>query len=65
MGDEPIRSGGQAAVDGESQLMLAAGLTHCASDNAQLLPMVKAAEPNVGNGPEVVLADAGYRCEQS
>ena len=55
----------QAAVDGESQLILAAGLTNCASDNAQLLPMVKAAEHNVGNRPEVVLADAGYRCEQS
>ena len=36
-----------------------------ASDNAQLLPMVKAVERNVGNTPEVVLADAGYRCEQT
>ncbi len=55
----------QAAVDGESQLIVAAGLTNNASDNAQLLPMVKAAEHNVDNPPAVVLADAGYRCEQS
>lgn len=55
----------QAGVDGESQLIVATGLTHCASDNAQLLPIVKVAAHNVGTKPELVLADAGYRCEES
>ena len=55
----------QTGVDGESQIIVATGLTNCASDNAQLLPRVKVAEHNVGTKPELVLADAGYRCEQS
>ena len=55
----------QAGVDGESQLIVATGLTHCASDSAQLLPMVKVAAHNVGTQPARVLADAGYRCEES
>jgi transposase len=55
----------QAAVDGESQLILAAGLTNNAADNGELLPMVEAVKENLGELPERVLADSGYRSEQA
>ena len=55
----------QAAVDGQSQLIVATGLSNNSSDNAELLPMVKAAQHNVGKAPDVVLADAGYRSEET
>ena len=55
----------QAAVDGESPLIVATGLSNNGSDNAELLPMVKAAQHNVGKAPDVVLADAGYRSEET
>jgi hypothetical protein len=55
----------QAAVDGESQLILANGLTHNAADNGELLPMIEAVENNLGEPPQRVLADSGYRSEQA
>lgn len=55
----------QAAVDGESQLIIANGLTNNAADNGELLPMIKAVEDNLGELPQRVLADSGYRSEQA
>jgi IS5 family transposase len=55
----------QAAVDGESQLIIANGLTNNAADNGELLPMVEAVKDNLGELPKRVLADAGYRSEQA
>ena len=54
----------QAVVDGESQLILANGLTNNAADNGELLPMVEAVKKNLGQLPERVLSDSGYRSEQ-
>jgi len=54
---------GQIAVDETTQLIVATGLTNCAADNAELLPLItRAQEPLGGVAPEV-LADAGYRGE--
>lgn len=55
----------QAAVDGESQLIVASGLTQNAADNGELLPMIEAVKENVGRLPKRVLADSGYRSEQA
>jgi transposase len=55
----------QAAVDGESQLIIANGLTNNAADNGELLPMVEAVKDNLGELPQQVLADSGYRSEQA
>jgi transposase len=55
----------QAVVDGESQLIIANGLTNNAADNGELLPMVEAVKDNLGELPKRVLADAGYRSEQA
>lgn len=55
----------QAAVDGESQLIIATGLTNNAADNGELLPMVEAVKDNLGELPQQVLADSGYRSEQA
>ena len=56
---------GQAAVDGESQLIIANGLTNNAADNGELLPMIEAVRNNLGELPQRVLADSGYRSEQA
>ena len=55
----------QAAVDGESQLILATGLTNNAADNGELLPMIEAVKNNLGELPKRVLADSGYRSERA
>lgn len=52
---------GQLAVDEASQIIVAAGLTNCAADNAELLPLVHQAHGTLGAPPPEVLADAGYR----
>ena len=54
----------QAAVDGQSQIIIANGLTNNAADNEQLLPMIEAVNRNAGKLPERVLADSGYRSER-
>src|SRR5215471_15651874 len=54
----------QAAVDADSQLIIANGLTPNAADNGELLPMIEAVENNLGQ-PQRVLADSGYRSEQA
>lgn len=51
-------------MDGQSQIIIANGLTNNAADNEQLLPMIEAVNRNAGRLPERVLADSGYRCEQ-
>jgi hypothetical protein len=55
----------QAAVDGHSQLILACGLTNNAADNDELSPMIEAVKSNLGELPQQVLADSGYRSEQA
>jgi primosomal protein N'' len=54
---------GQLAVDEGSQLILATGLTNCAADNAELLPLLDRVSATLGQNPTDVLGDAGYRGE--
>lgn len=54
---------GQLAVDEASQMIVATGLTNCAADNAELLPLIDQAHATLGESPRDVLADAGYRGE--
>jgi transposase len=56
---------GQLVVDEASQLIVATGLTPCAADNAELLPLIDRAHAALGGDPVDVLADAGYRGEAS
>jgi transposase len=53
----------QLAVDEASQLIIATGLTDCAGDVGELLPLLDQAERTLGAPPTEVLADAGYRAE--
>jgi transposase len=55
----------QAVVDADSQLIVAIGLGNNAADSEQLVPMVEAVKDNFGLLPQGVLADAGFRCEDS
>jgi transposase len=55
----------QAAVDGESQLIIANGLTNNAADNGQLLPLMEVVQKTLGQWPKRVLGDSGYRSEQA
>lgn len=54
---------GQLAVDEASQMIVATGLTNCAADNAELLPLIDQTHATLGENPTEVLADAGYRAE--
>jgi len=54
---------GQLAVDEEFQLIVANELTNNASDNGELMGLVKTVKKTLKATPEVVLADAGYRNE--
>lgn len=54
---------GQLAVDRDFQLIVETKLTANASDNGELLEVLSGAEGHLGQRPEVVLADAGYRDE--
>ena len=53
----------QIAVDENTQLIVATGLTQCAADNGELLALVEEVERIVGEVPQQVLADAGYKGE--
>ncbi|SRR5882724_1419748 len=55
----------QAVVDEDHQIIVAVGLTNCAVDFAELIPMIEATKACTGELPQQVLADAGYRCEES
>lgn len=50
----------QAAVDGESQVVVAAAITNQCPDNANLEPMLEQVENNCGRRPEAASADSGY-----
>jgi len=53
----------QAAVDASSQVIVAHGLTNCAVDNGQLLPMVHAIKANLGRHAREISADKGFLSE--
>lgn len=53
----------QAAVDADHQIIVAADVSQCAADTANLVPMVDAVIENTEAAPERVLADAGYKSE--
>jgi len=55
----------QIAVDGESRLIVAEGVTQSASDNGQLVPLVEQVQRNTGRLPDKALADAGYGSEDN
>lgn len=55
----------QAVVDANSQLIVAIGLGNNAADNDQLVPMVEAIKDNLGELPQRVLGDSGFRSEQA
>jgi transposase len=54
---------GQIAVDEQSQMIVATGLSNCAADQGALLPVVDRVRATLGTDPSEVLADAGYRDE--
>ncbi len=53
----------QAAVDCDSQIIVAADVTQHANDKRELIPLIEQVERNTGMLPEAVLADAGYFSE--
>jgi IS5 family transposase len=53
----------QACVDEANQIIVAVGVTNCAADRTQLIPMMEATERTAEEMPQQVLADAGYRSE--
>jgi len=50
----------QIAVDAEAQIIVAAKIVQAPNDQEQLLPRIKEVKANLGNRPEVVLADGAY-----
>lgn len=56
---------GQAVVDAEQQVIVAADVTDCAADVGNLIPMTDQATINTGRVPGEVLADAGYCSEHN
>jgi len=54
---------GQFAVDGDSQIIVAAGVEQSAADSGSLLPMIDEAHRATGAHPTIALADAGYKSE--
>jgi len=54
----------QAAVDADSQVIVAAGLTNAGNDKQQVVPMAAAIEQNMGRPPQELSADSGY-CSES
>jgi transposase len=55
----------QIAVDDGSQLIVATGMTQSAGDNPQLLKLLEETEKNTKGRAQRLLADAGYRDEES
>ena len=53
----------QAAVDEESQIIVAADVTQETNDKRQLEPMVEQVKENTGSKPKVLSADNGYYSE--
>lgn len=54
---------GQLAVAEGSQIIVATGLTNCAADNGQLVPLLDQVHGTLGQAPTAVLADNGYKGE--
>jgi len=54
---------GQIAVDAKAQIIVAQGVTQCAADSGQLVPMIDAIEANLGRKPEQASAASGYCSE--
>lgn len=54
----------QAAVDADSQVIVAADVLQKASDQNELVPMVEQVEKRLDEKPKVVSADAGYWAEK-
>ena len=55
----------QTAVDEAAHIIVAAELDNSAPDANWLLPMIQAVGDNLGELPELGLADAGYRSEEN
>ena len=56
---------GQIAVDEESQLIVSSVLTNSAADYGQLIAVLDRAKASLGADPQQVLADAGYKSEET
>ena len=55
----------QAAVDADSQVIVAEGLTNETNDKQQVVPMVEAIEEQTGRRPQELSADNGYCSERN
>lgn len=55
----------QAAVDADSQVIVAAGLTNAGNDKQQVTPMAARIEANTGRTPKEMSADNGYCSEEN
>jgi transposase len=55
----------QAVVDAEYQVIVAADVTDCAAEVANLIPMTEQAATNAGRAPGQMLSDAGYCSENN
>jgi transposase len=55
----------QIAVDENSQMIVATGLTNNASDSGQLIPLLDELQRTQASLPTEVIADAGYRAEKT
>jgi len=55
----------QAAVDAESQVIVARGLTQAATDVGQLAPLVRQIKENTGRQAQELSGDAGYCSEEN
>lgn len=53
----------QTAVDEAAHIIVAAELTNCGSDAGELPRLLAAVKRNLGQAPQQVLADTGYRSE--
>lgn len=58
-GNKPAYNG-QAVVDGESQVIVAASVVQEENDYGQLTGMLEQVEKNTGEKPKIVTADGGY-----
>jgi len=55
----------QAAVDGDSQVVVAAFATQCPNDKNQLKPALDEISNGITEDPDILLADAGYSSEEN
>ena len=55
----------EIAVDCDSQIIVAADVVQAANDKEQLIPLVDQIEDNLGEIPDVVLADNGFYSERN